>query len=96
MNMNDLQALIQKIKNTAGLKEALSFAQDAEAVAAIGRQAGLKLSAAAMTHYPKSLDSLGADELELVTGGQIGVMSSSTHINNWTTWICGCKPPRPN
>lgn len=96
MKLHELQTFIQKIKNNVGLKEALSFAQDATAVADIGRKVGLQFAVEDMIHYPKRLDSLGADELELVAGGKLGVMSSSTHISNWSTWICGCKPPVKN
>jgi predicted ribosomally synthesized peptide with nif11-like leader len=96
MKLNELQAFIQKIRHNAGLQEALSFAQDVDAVAAIGRQGGLQLAAADMTYSPQHFDSLGAEELELVAGGKPVVMSSSTHISNWSTWICGCKPKSQN
>jgi hypothetical protein len=96
MKIKELHAFVQKIKNNVGLKETLGFARDAEAVAAIGRKVGLNLSAHTMTHYPKSLDGLGPDELETVTGGNQNQPSvqiaSSTHINNWTTTLCGCHP----
>jgi phosphosulfolactate synthase (CoM biosynthesis protein A) len=60
------------------------------------KEEGFQLSAEAMTRHPKSLDSLGADELELVVGGGRVSIAGSTHINNWSTYVCGCKPPKEN
>ena len=54
------------------------------------KEEGVQLSADAMTSHPKSLDSLGADELELVAGGLMRGGGASTHINDWSTWRCNC------
>lgn len=37
------------------------------------------------------LTPLKESEFKLVSGGRPGDGTTSTHINNWTTWICGCK-----
>ena len=67
-------------------------ANEIKTIAKTAKEAGFQLSAEAMTRHPKSLDSLGADELELVAGGLMSQASGSTHINNWSTTLCGCKP----
>ena len=66
MSEEQLKAFLEKVKADTSLQEKLKAAADAEAVAAIAKEAGFSISADYLT---KAQSELSDDELEGVAGG---------------------------
>ena len=71
MSEEQLKAFLEKVKADTSLQEKLKAAADANAVAAIAKEAGFSISADDLT---KAQSELSDAELEGVTGG-IGTVS---------------------
>ena len=78
MSEEQLKAFLEKVKGDASLQEKLKAAIDANAVAAIAKEAGFNISADAIT---KAQSEISEKDLESVAGG------------NWEgglgSWGCG-------
>ncbi len=70
MSEEQLKAFLQKVKDDSSLQEKLKAAADANAVAAIAKEAGFSISADNLT---KAQSELSEDELEGVAGGVIPI-----------------------
>ena len=68
MSEDQLKAFLEKAKGDTDLQEKLKAAADANAVAAIAKEAGFSISADDLT---KDQSELSEDELEGVAGGKI-------------------------
>ena len=68
MSEEQLKAFLEKVKDDTSLQEKLKAAADANAVAAIAKQAGFIISADDLT---KAKSELSEKELEGVAGGTI-------------------------
>ncbi len=66
MSEEQLKAFIEKVKGEASLQEKLKAAADANAIAAIAKEAGFSISADDLT---KAQSELSERELEGVAGG---------------------------
>jgi predicted ribosomally synthesized peptide with nif11-like leader len=66
MSEEQLKAFLEKVKADTSLQEKLKAAADAEAVAAIAKEAGFSISADYLT---KAQSELSDEELEGVAGG---------------------------
>ena len=66
MSEEQLKAFLQKVKAEISLQEKLKAAADAEAVAAIAKEAGFSISADDLT---KAQSEFSDEELECVAGG---------------------------
>ena len=69
MSEEQLKAFLEKVKDDTSLQEKLKAAGDANAVAAIAKEAGFSISADDLT---KAQSELSDQELEGVAGGFIG------------------------
>ena len=69
MSEEQLKAFLEKVKADTSLQEKLKAAADANAVAAIAKEAGFSISADDLT---KDQVELSEDELEGVAGGFLG------------------------
>ena len=76
MSEEQLKAFLEKVKGDTSLQEKLKAAADANAVAAIAKEAGFSISADDLT---KAQSELSEEELEGVAGGTI-----------WTCRTIGC------
>ena len=77
MSEEQLKAFIEKVKGDTSLQEKLKAAADADAVAAIAKEAGFSISADDLT---KAQSELSDEELEGLAGGG----------GCWITW--GVRP----
>ena len=66
MSEEQLKAFIEKVKGDTSLQEKLKAAADADAVAAIAKEAGFSISADDLT---KAQSEISEEELENVAGG---------------------------
>ena len=66
MSEEQLKAFLEKVKDDTSLQEKLNSASDADAVAAIAKDAGFMISA---EDLKKAQSELSDDELEVVLGG---------------------------
>ena len=66
MSEEQLKAFIEKVKGDTSLQEKLKAAADADAVAAIAKEAGFSISA---DDLAKAQSELSEEELEGVAGG---------------------------
>ena len=66
MSEEQLKAFLEKVKGDTSLQEKLKAAADADAVAAIAKEAGFSISADDLTKFQSELSD---QELEGVTGG---------------------------
>jgi predicted ribosomally synthesized peptide with nif11-like leader len=66
MSEEQLKAFLEKVKADTSLQEKLKAATDANAVAAIAKEAGFSISA---DDLAKAQSKLSEDELEAVAGG---------------------------
>ncbi len=66
MSEEQLKAFLEKVKGDTSLQEQLKAASDADAVAAIAKEAGFNVSADLIT---KAQSELSDEELENVAGG---------------------------
>ncbi len=66
MSLEQLKAFLEKVKGDTNLQEKLKAAADANAVAAIAKEAGFSISADDIT---KAQSELSEEELEGVAGG---------------------------
>ena len=69
MSEEQLKAFLKKVKGDTSLQEQLKAASDADAVAAIAKEAGFSISADDIT---KAQSELSEEELEGVAGGGWG------------------------
>ena len=70
MSEEQLKAFLEKLKGDTSLQEKLKAASDADAVAAIAKEAGFMISADDLTnHYHSKYPKLSEIELESVAGG---------------------------
>ena len=67
MSEEQLKAFLEKVKGDTSLQEKLKAAADADAVAAIAKEAGFSISADDLT--TKAQSELSEEELEGVAGG---------------------------
>ena len=72
MSEEQLKAFLEKVKADTSLQEKLKAAADANAVAAIAKEAGFSISADDLKNAQSELSDA---ELEGVTGGAIGTVS---------------------
>ena len=70
MSEEQLKAFLEKVKDDSSLQEKLKAAADANAVAAIAKEAGFSISADDLT---KAQSELSEDDLESVAGGVIPI-----------------------
>ena len=68
MSEEQLKAFLEKVKGDTSLQEKLKAAADANAVAAIAKEAGFSISADDLT---KAQSELSEEELEAVAGGKV-------------------------
>ena len=68
MSEDQLKAFLEKVKGDTSLQEKLKTAADANAVAAIAKEAGFSISAEDLT---KAQSEVSDDELEAAAGGCI-------------------------
>ncbi len=68
MSEEQLKAFLEKVKGDTNLQEKLKAAADANAVAAIAKEAGFSISADDLTKAPES--ELSEEELDGVAGGK--------------------------
>ena len=66
MSQEQVQAFLEKVKDDSSLQEKLKASADANAVAAIAKDAGFSISADDLT---KAQSELSEEELEGVAGG---------------------------
>jgi predicted ribosomally synthesized peptide with nif11-like leader len=82
MSVEQLSALLAKIKDDAGLREKLKGAADLDAAVAIAKEAGFDVSKADwLRHQANQAQELSDEELEAVSGGK----------NNKTIAVNMCK-----
>ena len=91
MSEEQLKAFLEKVKGDTSLHEKLKAAADANAVAAIAKEAGFSISADDLT---KAQSELSDQELEGVAGGynrRDGYKGESVKIDNsgYQHWACG-------
>jgi predicted ribosomally synthesized peptide with nif11-like leader len=67
MSEEQLKAFLEKVKGDTSLQEKLKAASDADAVAAIAKEAGFSISADDLI---KAQSELSEEELEAVAGGE--------------------------
>jgi predicted ribosomally synthesized peptide with nif11-like leader len=70
MSEEQLKAFLEKVKADTSLQEKLKAAADANAVAAIAKEAGFMISA---DDLAKAQSELSEEELEGVAGGGVGI-----------------------
>tara|TARA_B100001059_G_scaffold142569_1_gene142503 strand:- start:64 stop:372 length:309 start_codon:yes stop_codon:yes gene_type:complete len=80
MSEEQLKAFLEKVKADTSLQEKLKAAGDANAVAAIAKEAGFIISADDLT---KSQSELSDEELEGVAGGNL--------LNSWLVCEVRCR-----
>ena len=81
MSEEQLKAFLEKVKDDTSLQEKLKAASDADAVAAIAKEAGFSISADDLT---KSQTELSEEELEGAAGGG----SFPAVCDQGTYWFC--------
>ena len=81
-----LKAFLEKVKGDTSLQEKLKAAADANAVAAIAKEAGFSISADDLT---KAQPELSAEELEVVAGGMPSVQGCGG-IGSLSLQECSC------
>ena len=79
MSEEQLKAFLEKVKDDTSLQEKLKAAADADAVAAIAKEAGFSISADDLTNAQSELSD---EELEGVAGGFC--WNDRSFIWNWT------------
>ena len=76
MSEDQLKSFLEKVKGDTSLQEKLKAAADANAVAAIAKEAGFSIAADDLKNAPTELSELSAEELEGVAGsGQISELT---------------------
>ena len=83
MSEEQLKAFLEKVQGDASLQEKLKAAADANAVAAIAKEAGFSISADDLT---KDQVELSEDELEGVAGG---LASRQVLLLHTVCWLAG-------
>ena len=82
MSEEQLKAFLEKVKGDTSLQEKLKAAADADAVAAIAKEAGFSISADDLT--TKAQSKLSDEELESVAGGvDVGPLKLGTGNISW-------------
>ena len=81
MSEEQLKAFLEKVKGDTSLQEKLKAAADANAVAAIAKEAGFSISA---DDLKNAQSDLSERELEGVAGGKGGKIWGT----NWYNWVC--------
>ena len=84
MSEEQLKAFLEKVKGDTSLQEKLKAAGDANAVAAIAKEAGFSISADDLT--TKAQSEISEEELENVAGGQKEY--TCTWFQRWMTCSC--------
>jgi len=84
MSEEQLKAFLEKVKGDTSLQEKLKAAADAEAVAAIAKEAGFMISADDLT---KAQSELSDQELEGMSGGKRCTGSESLAAAGTINWI---------
>ncbi len=90
MSEEQLKAFLEKVQGDTSLQEKLKAAADADAVAAIAKEAGFSISADDLT---KVQSELSDEELEGVAGGcgcYSGVAGPPTHYTKPVGLWTGC------
>ena len=82
MSEEQLKAFLEKVKADTSLQEKLKAAADANAVAAIAKEAGFSISADDLT--TKAQSELSDEELEGVAGG--GWRAFTEQFHNYLIW----------
>ena len=82
MSEEQLKAFLEKVKADTSLQEKLKAAADANAVAAIAKEAGFSISADDLT--TKAQSELSDEELEAVAGG--GWREFTNEFHNYLIW----------
>ncbi len=78
MSEEQLKAFLEKVKAEASLQARLNAAGDADAVAAIAKEAGFSISADDIT---KVQSEISEEELEGVSGGKEGTMGRTRRFD---------------
>ncbi len=78
MSEEQLKAFLEKVKAEASLQARLNAAGDADAVAAIAKEAGFSISADDIT---KVQSEISEEELEGVAGGKEGTMGRTRRFD---------------
>jgi len=86
MSSEQLKAFLEKIKGDTSLQEKLKAASDANAVAAIAKEAGFMISADDLN---KAQPELSEDELESVAGGAFNPACLLDATGKETGRLCG-------
>ena len=86
MSKEELKAFLEKVKDDTSLQEKLKAAADANAVAAIAKEAGFSIAADDLKNAPTELSELSAEELEGMAGGQASMNDTATFCNG-----CPCE-----
>ncbi len=73
MSEEQLKAFLEKVKGDTSLQEKLKAAADADAVAAIAKEAGFMISADDLKNAADEFEKVSEEELENVAGGNRGV-----------------------
>ncbi|MDA7432014.1 Nif11-like leader peptide family natural product precursor [Synechococcus sp. AH-601-O06] len=79
MSEEQLKAFLEKVQGDTSLQEKLKAAADADAVAAIAREAGFSISTDDLT---KAQSELSEEELEGVAGGILGRNCGLLQLDN--------------
>ena len=87
MSEEQLKAFLEKVKGDTSLQEKLKAAADANAVAAIAKEAGFSISADDLT--TKAQSELSDKELEGVAGGGFTLAVSCNCVTIFKS-NCGC------
>ena len=87
MSEEQLKAFLEKVKGDSSLQEKLKAAADADAVAAIAKEAGFAITAEDIQSMQSSTD-LSDDELEVVAGGTDVIKL----LLNTGKYLIGAKP----
>ena len=80
MSEEQLKAFREKVQGDTSLQEKLKGASDANAVAAIAKEAGFSISADDLT---KAQSELSEEELDGVAGGKLGCGAAARYSNWW-------------
>ena len=87
MTQEQLTAFLAEVKDNTNLQEQLKTATNVDAVAAIAKEAGFKISAEDLKNAQPT--ELSEQELAHVAGGGRGRMRNWNVSRNWKAWLGG-------